>query len=171
MRPYDPTPPVCTSATVRLLAGHDYDYSGIFATNSRDAPGQVVFREAIPMGETDLSQQEIHQLVQRLGNEYKGNCYHLLQRNCNHFASDLCRQLVGRDAPTWINRLAGFVLMCHCLLPTSWGVPPPQLQTPSATPIIFKEEGSSLLGAAAQRSEGRGDRLEPSAMLPAGARV
>ncbi|KXZ48970.1 hypothetical protein GPECTOR_24g260 [Gonium pectorale] len=149
--------------------GHDFDYSGVFATNPRDAPGQVVYRESIPMGETNLSQQEIHQLVQRMGNEYKGNSYHLLQRNCNHFASDLCRQLVGREAPTWINRLAGIAVMLHCLIPPSW-VPP--LQTPSGAPLEgpealagSKDEGKSLLGPAGQRSDVYGERLQPSAML------
>ncbi|EFJ49855.1 hypothetical protein VOLCADRAFT_73996 [Volvox carteri f. nagariensis] len=150
--------------------GHDYDYSGVFATNPRDAPGQVVFRESIPMGETTMTQQEIHHLVQRMGNEYKGNNYHLLQRNCNHFANDLCRQLVGRDAPSWINRLAGIAVMLHCLIPTSW-VPP--LQTPSALPTLEgsipatgRDEGKLLLDPVGHRSDVYGERLQPSAMLP-----
>ncbi len=56
------------------------------------------------MGETDLTQQEVQQLVSRMGNEYKGNRYHLLQRNCNHFASDLCKQLIGRESPQWVSK-------------------------------------------------------------------
>ncbi|MEW5300325.1 MAG: hypothetical protein WDW38_008243 [Sanguina aurantia] len=111
--------------------GHDYDYSGVFATNPRDAPGQVQFRESLHMGNSNLTQAEIHQLVQKLGGAYKGNSYHLLQRNCNHFANDLCRQLVGKTAPRWINRLAHMAVTLHCLLPPSW-VPP--LQTPTAIP-------------------------------------
>jgi hypothetical protein len=31
------------------------------------------------MGDTDLSQSEVHALVQRMGSEFKGNTYHLLQ--------------------------------------------------------------------------------------------
>ncbi|GFR48623.1 hypothetical protein Agub_g10537 [Astrephomene gubernaculifera] len=147
--------------------GHDYDYSGVFATNPRDAPGQVIFRESIPMGETELSQQEIHHLVQRMGNEYKGNNYHLLQRNCNHFANDLCTQLVGKEAPSWVNRLAGIAVVLHCLIPTAW-VPP--LQTPSAAPILDQpigrpDEGKSLLMPTGQRSDVYGERLQPSALL------
>jgi hypothetical protein len=111
--------------------GHEYDCSGVFATNPRDAPGQVVFREAISMGHTNLSAQEVQQLVQKMGQQYKGNKYHLLQKNCNHFSNDLCLQLVGRTAPFWVNRLAGVAVMLHCLLPTTW-VPP--LVTPSALP-------------------------------------
>ncbi|KAG2423500.1 hypothetical protein HXX76_015248 [Chlamydomonas incerta] len=140
------------------------------------------------MGETHLSQAEIHALVQRMGNDYKGTNYHLLQRNCNHFANDLCVQLVGKEAPTWVNRLAGLAVMLHCLIPPSW-VPP--LQTPSAAPIDFdghvaggvgvggggggprkdlhRDEGKSLLSGGGQRSDVYGDRLNPSAMLPSAA--
>lgn len=83
------------------------------------------------MGETSLSRQEVEALVVKLGQQYRGNKYHLLQRNCNHFTSDLCAALVGRAAPGWINRLAGVAVALHCLIPPSW-VPP--LDTPSASP-------------------------------------
>lgn len=115
--------------------GHEYDYSGVFATKPRDAPGPVVFRESIPVGDTTLSQAEVQQLVQQMGLQYKGNTYHLLQCNCNHFASDLCQRLSGRPAPGWINRLAGLAIALHCLLPTTW-VPP--LTTPSVAQIESK---------------------------------
>lgn len=147
--------------------GHDYEYSGVFATAPRDAPGQVIFRQSVPMGETDLTQQEVQQLVSRMGNEYKGNRYHLLQRNCNHFASDLCKQLIGRESPQWINRLAGIAVMLHCLLPASWV---PSLVTPSVDPHEFdnvfghKEDKSALL-VAGQRSEMFRDTYAPSAVV------
>jgi len=84
--------------------GHDADVSGIFATEPRDAPGQAVYRESVDMGCTDLTPEEVHQLVLALGRDwYKGNRYHLLQRNCNHFASDLCKHLVGAPAPSWVS--------------------------------------------------------------------
>lgn len=58
------------------------------------------------MGDTDLSPQEVQQMVQRMGQHYKGNKYHLLQMNCNHFANDLCIQLVGKAAPPWVGLAA-----------------------------------------------------------------
>uniref|UniRef100_A0A7S0R2E0 PPPDE domain-containing protein n=1 Tax=Chlamydomonas leiostraca TaxID=1034604 RepID=A0A7S0R2E0_9CHLO len=109
--------------TEYAYGGHEFDYTGVFATSPRDPPGQVVFREAVFMGTTDLSQEEVQQLVFKMGYEYKGMKYHLLQKNCNHFASDLVYQLVGRPAPSWINRLAGIAICMHCLLPLTW-VPP-----------------------------------------------
>jgi len=108
--------------------GHDFEASGIFATEPKKPPGPVEFRRSIPMGTCKLTRQEVRRLVVQLGKEYKGNSYHLLQKNCNHFANELCQKLVGKSAPTWVNRLAGLAVLCHCLLPASW-VPP--LNTPS----------------------------------------
>lgn len=113
------------------FGGHDFDASGVFATNPRSPPGNVKFRESIVAGPTQMTPAAVQQVVQQLGQEYRGNCYHLLQKNCNHFASQLCGQLTGRPAPGWINRLAGLAVALHCLLPTTW-VPP--LETPSVDP-------------------------------------
>lgn len=116
--------------------GHEYDVSGVFATNPRDAPGPVIFRESIQVGTTQMSPQRVQQVVQEMGETYKGNAYHLLQRNCNHFSNDLCQKLTGQQAPLWINRLAGMAVMLHCLIPTTW-VPP--LSPPTATPALGPE--------------------------------
>lgn len=62
----------------------------------------VEFRRSIPMGVCKLTRQEVRRLVVQMGKEYKGNAYHLLQKNCNHFANALCQRLVGRSAPTWV---------------------------------------------------------------------
>ena len=110
--------------------GHEYDAPGIFATLPEHAPGNVVFRERILVGTTELSPQQVYRVVQELGREFKGNRYHLLQMNCNTFSSELCYRLTGKRAPGWINRLADLAVNLHCLLPTGW-VPP--LRPPMAT--------------------------------------
>lgn len=114
------------------FGGHEYDAPGVFATNPREAPGAVTWREAVLVGETSLSASQVHEAVQAMGQEYKGNRYHLLQVNCNHFSDDLCRRLTGNPAPAWINRLANVAVNLHCLLPQGW-VPPLQ-KLPSALP-------------------------------------
>ena len=57
------------------------------------------------IGETSMGAQEVQEVVQQLGSEYKGTSYHLLERNCNHFSNELCLKLTGRPAPSWV-RLA-----------------------------------------------------------------
>jgi len=64
---------------------------------------EVEFRKSIPMGQCRLTPQEVRKLVVQMGQKYKGNAYHLLQRNCNHFANELCEKLVGKSAPTWVS--------------------------------------------------------------------
>ena len=113
------------------LAGHEYNTSGIFATNPRDAPGPVIFRESIVVGETTLSQAEVQQAVYALGETFKGNSYHLLERNCNHFSEALTMRLTNHRTPGWVNRLAYVAVMVHCLLPTSL-VPPLTVKEPSS---------------------------------------
>lgn len=133
--------------------GHEYDASGVFATSPKDAPGPVTFRESIVVGETALSSDEVQALMHTLGQTYKGSRYHLLQRNCNHFASDLCYQLCGQRSPPWVNRLANLAVMLHCLLPTAW-VPP--LATPTMIPQLngmFNDgDEQQLLSSTAPRS-------------------
>lgn len=70
-----PRPAQTQAYTTRRLqhAGHEYDAPGVFATNPREAPGTVAWREAIPVGHTDLTQEEVHSVVQQMGQQYKGN--------------------------------------------------------------------------------------------------
>ncbi|GAB4820977.1 hypothetical protein N2152v2_008023 [Parachlorella kessleri] len=113
------------------FGGHEYDAPGVFATSPKQAPGTVTFRESVPIGETSLSPQEVHAVVQQMGRTYRGNQYHLLQMNCNTFSSDLCERLTGREAPAWVNRLAHMAVALQCLLPAGW-LPP--LRPPTARP-------------------------------------
>ena len=62
----------------------------------------VTFRESVEIGETALSPQEVQQAVHEMGSAYKGNRYHLLQKNCNAFSNDLCIRLTGKPAPAWV---------------------------------------------------------------------
>ena len=71
-------------------------------SHDKSTPLLVVFRETVYMGDTDLTQAEVLALVQKMGTDFKGNRYHLLQRNCNHFATELCNTLVGKPAPYWV---------------------------------------------------------------------
>lgn len=116
--------------------GHEYEAPGVFATRPREAPGAIAWRERLPMGQTSLTPSQVHDLIQDMGREYKGNQYHLLQMNCNTFSGDLCFRLTGRQPPFWINRVAGIAQSLHCLFPQGW-VPP--LRPPTIVPTGDKE--------------------------------
>lgn len=117
---------------------HDYTSSGIFETAPRKTPGTVGFRESVYIGHTTLSRQEVDEVCDKLGETYRGNQYHLLQRNCNHFTDSLSQELTAQRSPGWVNRLARCGHCCSCLLPAGLNppLPPPPGEDLEDQPLL-----------------------------------
>lgn len=105
------------------FGGHQHASSGVFETPPRCVPGGARFRESIVVGRTPLSQSQVQSLLRELALTYRGNAYHLLHKNCNHFSLDACERLTGSRPPSWVNRLADLASWANavvpCLLPAS----------------------------------------------------
>lgn len=64
------------------------------------------FRETICLARTQHSEETIVGILKAMSSEYQGSEYTLLQRNCLHFADDLCQRLGVGGVPAWVQRLA-----------------------------------------------------------------
>lgn len=79
--------------------------SGVFSCPPTKNP-MYTFRESIVLGETDCTNNRVHQILRELSREWPGCSYDLLARNCNHFCDDFCEKLGVQKLPAWVNRFA-----------------------------------------------------------------
>ena len=89
------------------FGAHEHSTTGIFEVEPKQCPG-FTFRKSILIGRTDLDPEKVRAFMEKLSEEYSGNTYHLITKNCNHFCNDVCVQLTRRSIPSWVNRLARF---------------------------------------------------------------
>ena len=108
--------------------------SGLFRVHPQMA--MDFLHSHIYLGNTLLSRPQIDTVLLRLENEWPCDSYHVLHKNCNHFAKELCHRLSTTNPPNlnppdWTNRIAR---ASDCILPrrfATWvvnkiaGEPPP----------------------------------------------
>lgn len=95
---------------------HEYATSGVFQVEPKSCPG-FIFRRSVCMGTTNMSRAEVRTFLEDLAEDYHGDTYHLIVKNCNHFTADVCKRLTGKPTPGWVNRLARLGSVCNCVLP------------------------------------------------------
>ncbi|AEC07669.1 putative PPPDE putative peptidase domain-containing protein [Arabidopsis thaliana] len=98
------------------FGAHESSSTGIFEVEPKKCPG-FTFRKSILVGKTDLVAKEVRVFMEKLAEEYQGNKYHLITRNCNHFCNEVCLKLAQKSIPRWVNRLARLGVLCNCVLP------------------------------------------------------
>lgn len=72
--------------------GHPYSFTGVFEIQPRDHDElgeQFRFRQSIQIGCTDFTEEDVRRIVEEIGNQFRGDRYHLMNNNCNHFSSSL----------------------------------------------------------------------------------
>lgn len=75
--------------------GHNNSHSGVFEIAPRDVTilgdDSFRFRETIVIGYTEFDQDDVKEIVEQLGVKFRGDKYHLLHQNCNHFTDALAK--------------------------------------------------------------------------------
>ena len=102
------------------ILGSEYSFAsggGIFESSPGEAPG-ARFRERIDLGSFDGNSAELKSVLDNLrGNGFGADDYHLIKKNCNHFANALVWSLLRKPIPPHVNRLADVANCFVWLLP------------------------------------------------------
>jgi hypothetical protein len=103
------------------IDGVEYSFAqgaGIFEQSPKDVPN-AIFRESVFMGAIveAPSSHVVRRALSDLREEFHGDSYNLIRRNCNHFANAFCWALLRKTIPAHVNRLAEIGVCCSCLLP------------------------------------------------------
>ncbi|KAK2702204.1 hypothetical protein QYM36_019184 [Artemia franciscana] len=89
--------------------GTEYAYGGsgtyeIVPRDSENLGRQFKFKESLHIGFTDFTDEDVKSIVESMSSDYRGDKYHLINRNCNHFCNDLSNVLCGRKIPSWLSK-------------------------------------------------------------------
>ena len=107
------------------IMGSEYSFAsggGVFESPPGEAPG-AKFRERIELGSFDGGSSELTAVLDRLrSNGFGADEYHLIRKNCNHFANALVWALLRKPIPPHVNRLAD---VANCFV---WMLPKKLLQ-------------------------------------------
>lgn len=103
------------------ILGSEYSFAsnvGIFSSTPKEVPN-AVFREQVDMGTFEGGTAELRMALSELESDggFGPSKYHLLRRNCNHFANALCWKLLKCAIPPHVNRLSDIGNCCTCLVP------------------------------------------------------
>jgi hypothetical protein len=153
------------------ISGVEYSFAsgaGIFESTTPTIVNGAKFRTRIDLGSFDGGSAQLKQVLHELRDSFAGDSYHLIRRNCNHFASALVWRLLHRKIPSYVNRVSELALCVSCLLPkqllehapvgdpndressSSFFASNKTMMSPSST-VAFSGTGRTLVDASSER--------------------
>merc|ERR1712012_663881 len=77
--------------------------SGVHCSMPTEHPNHH-YRQTVVLNATELSADEIAEIISTLVELYPGDDYDLLRRTCCHFADDFCKRMGVGGIPGWVHR-------------------------------------------------------------------
>lgn len=77
--------------------------TGVTKCYPRCHPGHT-YRSTVMMGQTKFSEFKVNKIMERLVDEWQGNEYHFIRKNCLDFSNALCQELGVGKIPGWVDR-------------------------------------------------------------------
>jgi deubiquitinase DESI2 len=102
-----------------VVDGQEYTFSqsGVFSHRPRDLNGsEAKYRETVVIGSFKGSVSDINRVIDDIKREFRGPDYHIMNKNCNHFANTFARKLIGQPIPAYINRMADCGNFFGCII-------------------------------------------------------
>jgi len=53
-----------------------------------------ICRQSVHLGFTDFTEDDVKRIVVEMGKDYRGDRYHLMNKNCNHFSGNLVQVIL-----------------------------------------------------------------------------
>ena len=87
-----------TSGEVKMMARVSSHHFKLFFSprEAGELGEQFKYKQSLHLGNTDFTEHEVEKILEQLGKEFRGDRYHLMNRNCNHFTGAFSQILTGR---------------------------------------------------------------------------
>jgi len=95
---------------------HD-EGAGIFENDEPRQHPVHAYTQSVPMGETQLTEDEVFDLLDNLADEWLGQEYDILNRNCTDFSNEFLKRLGVGTMPGWIKSAAGLGATARDIVP------------------------------------------------------
>lgn len=91
--------------------------AGIFENEEPRQHPVHAYKQSVPMGETQLTEDEVLDLLNDLAEEWLGQEYDILNHNCTDFCNEFCKLLGVGKIPGWVKSAAGLGAEARDLVP------------------------------------------------------
>jgi len=81
--------------------------TGVFWCESKECPNHDYY-QSLPLGDVKLTRGKVEEILNELKEEWQGEDYDLLKKNCCHFSKTFVERLgAPKPVPNWVMNLAG----------------------------------------------------------------